>query len=64
MALLNPCMKLEKKIGQKHSFDALEKCQLEKNFPGSAKSRINAGKSTKRGFSKKGLARIEIFFLF
>ena len=30
--------------------------------PGSAKSRIYAGKSTKRGISKKGLARI-IFFL-
>ena len=32
--------------------------------PGSAKSRIYAGKSAKRGFSKKGLARIKIFFLF
>ena len=32
--------------------------------PGSAKSGIYAGKSTKRGFSKKGLAGIEIFFLF
>ena len=32
--------------------------------PGSAKSRIYAGKSTKRGFSKKALARIEIFLLF
>jgi hypothetical protein len=31
---------------------------------GSAKSRIYAGKSTKRGFSKKGLARIEFFVLF
>ena len=39
-----------------------------KNFPlhvpGFAKSRIYAGKSTKRGFSKKGLARIEKLFLF
>jgi hypothetical protein len=36
-----------------------------KNFvPGSAKSRIYAGKSTKRGFSKKALARIEKLFLF
>ena len=34
------------------------------NVPGSAKSRIYAGKSTKRGFSKKALKRIEIFFLF
>ena len=32
--------------------------------PGSAKSRIYAEKSTKRGFSKKGLTRIENFFLF
>ena len=31
--------------------------------PGSAKSRIYSGKSTKRGFSKKGLARINFFFL-
>jgi hypothetical protein len=32
--------------------------------PRVAKSRIYAGKSTKRGFSKKALARIEILFLF
>ena len=31
--------------------------------PGSGKSRIYAGKSTKRGFSKKGHARIKIYFL-
>ena len=31
---------------------------------GSAKSRIYAGKSKKRGFSNKGLTRTEIFFLF
>ena len=31
--------------------------------PGSAKSRIYVGKSTKRGFSKKAVARIEIFFV-
>ena len=31
---------------------------------GSAKSRIYAGKSTKRGFSKKGLTRIKILFCF
>ena len=40
-----------------------------KNFfsyhnPGSAKSRIYAGKSTKRGFSKKALTEIEKYFLF
>jgi hypothetical protein len=40
-----------------------------KNFfsqlvPGSSKSRNYAGKSTKKGFSKKGLARINFFFLF
>ena len=29
--------------------------------PGSAKSRIYAGKSTKRGFSTKGLATIDLF---
>ena len=32
--------------------------------PGSAKSRTYAGKSTKRGFSKKGLGWIKFFFLF
>ena len=32
------------------------------HVPGSAKSRIYAGKSTKRGFSKKALTGIEIFF--
>ena len=40
-----------------------------KNFfsyhdPGSSKSRIYAGKSTKRGFSKKALTEIEKYFLF
>ena len=30
--------------------------------PGSPKSRIYAGKSTKRGFSKKALTEIEYFF--
>ena len=34
------------------------------HVPGSAKARIYAGKSTKRGFSKKGLTRIDFFFLF
>ena len=32
--------------------------------PGSAKSRIYAENSTKKGFSKKGLTRIEFFLLF
>ena len=32
--------------------------------PGSAKSRIYAGKSTKRGFSKKALTELEFLFLF
>ena len=31
---------------------------------GSAKSRIHAGKSTKRGFSKKAIARINFLFCF
>ena len=34
-----------------------------KHVPESAKFRIYAEKSTKRGFSKKGLTRIEFFFL-
>ena len=32
------------------------------HVPGSAKSRIYAGKSKKRGFSKKALTEIESFF--
>ena len=35
-----------------------------KHVPESAKFRIYAEKSTKRGFSKKALARIDILFLF
>jgi hypothetical protein len=35
-----------------------------KNVPGSSKSRIYPGKSTKRGFLKKKLAEIEKLFLF
>ena len=31
--------------------------------PGSTKSKIYAGKSTKRGFSKKALTEIEFFFV-
>ena len=33
------------------------------HVPGSAKSRIYAGKSTKRGFSEKAIARIDFFFV-
>ena len=63
MALLNPCMKFKNFFGQKHSFEAYE--NGDKNiFPGSAKSRIYAGKSTKRGVSKKALTEIEKYFLF
>ena len=62
-------MLLAKKNFKFHAW--LQKChfgKIEKNCtfepvhnmsPGSAKSRIYAGKSTKRGFSKKALARIE-----
>ena len=56
MALLNLCMKFKKFFGQKHSIEALRKWQQEKYsqlVQGSAKSRIYAGKSTKRGFSLK-----------
>ena len=67
MALLNLCMKFKNFFGQKHSIEALRKWQQEKYsqlVQGSAKSRIYAGKSTKRGFSKKGLTRIKKKFLF
>ena len=37
---------------------------ISEHAPGSAKSRIYAVKSTKRGFSKRALTGIEIFFLF
>ena len=50
----NLCMKFEIFFGQKHSFEALWKWQQEKYsqlVQGSAKSRIYAEKSTKRGFS-------------
>ena len=62
MALLNLCMKFKKFFDQKHSIEALRKWQQEKYsqlVQGSAKSKIYAGKSTKRGFFKKALARIE-----
>ena len=48
VALLNPCKKFEFFFSQKHS----------------AKSRIYAEKSTKKGFSKKALVRIDFFFCF
>ena len=44
----------------------MKNCQNDnkkKKVPGSTKSRIYAEKSTKRGFSKKAIARIEIFLL-
>ena len=66
MALLNLCMKfkffLAKNILSKHYENGNEK-KYSQLVQGSAKSRIYAGKSTKRGFSKKGLARIKFFFL-
>jgi hypothetical protein len=46
-----------------HGFKSAILAKLKKHVPGSAKSRIYKGKSAKRGFSKKGLARIEFFFL-
>ena len=54
---------LAKSILLKH-YENGNKKKYSQLVPGSAKSRIYAGKSTKRGFSKKGLARIEIFLLF
>ena len=64
MALLNLCMKfkifLAKSILLKH-YENGNKKKYSQLVPGSAKSRIYSGKSTKRGFSKKGLTRI-IFF--
>ena len=40
------------------------KKKYSQHVPGSTKSRIYAGKSTKMGFSKKAIARIEFFLLF
>ena len=54
---------LAKSILLKH-YENGNKKKYSQLVPGSAKSRIYSGKSTKRGFSKKGLVRIEIFFLF
>ena len=66
MALLNLCMKFKKFLAKsillKH-YENGNKKKYSQLVPGSAKSRIYAGKSTKKGFSKKGLVRIEIFFL-
>ena len=56
-------MILAKIVLLKH-YENVNKKKYSQLVPGSAKSRIYAGKSTKRGFSKKGLARIEFFFLF
>ena len=54
MALLNWCMKFE-----------LTKSILLKHYENANKKKYSyAGKSTKRGFSKKAIARIEIFLLF
>ena len=67
MAFLKPCMKFEifltKIIFLKH-YENGNKKKYPWHAPGSAKSRIYAVKSTKRGFSKKALTGIEIFFLF
>ena len=60
MALFNPCMKFE-------IFWSIVKMAVRQNIhnmpQGLAKSRICAGKSTKKGFSKKALASTEIFFV-
>ena len=65
MALLNLCMKFKFFFWPKAFFWSIMKMGIRKNIHNlSAKSRIYAGKSTKRGFSKKGLARITFFFLF
>ena len=70
MALLNLCnlcMKFKnfwaKSILLKH-YENGNKKKISQLVPGSAKSRIYAGKSTKREFSKKAIARIEIFCCF
>ena len=57
---------MQKKV-QKGDFlkkDSRELKIFSQLVPGYAKSRIYAGKSTKWGFSKKGLTRIEKKFLF
>ena len=67
IALLNPCMKFDFFFGQKYSFDALwkwRKKKYPKHVPGSPKSRIYAGKSTKRGFLKKPSQELKIFICF
>ena len=65
MALLNPWNSkffLAKSILLKHNENGNKK-KFSYHDPGSTKSKIYAGKSTKRGFSKKALTEIEIFFL-
>jgi hypothetical protein len=63
--ILNLCMKFEfflaKSILLKH-YENGKKKKYPKHVPGSAKSRIYAGKSTKRRFSKKALERIDFFW--
>ena len=67
MALLNLCMKFKRFFGQKYSFEALRKCHLEKNIHNMPQGPPNPGfmqeKSTKRGFSKTAIMRIEFFLL-
>jgi hypothetical protein len=67
MALLNPCMKLEFCLAKSILLKQYENDNKKKfpiHVPGSAKSRIYAGKRTKRGFSKTALTGIEKLFLF
>ena len=66
MALLTPVDGIQKFLEAKSIFlkhyENGNKILFSYHVPGSAKSRIYAGKSTKRGFSKKALTEIEIFF--
>ena len=56
-------MFLAKSILLKH-YENGNKKKYSQLVPGSTKCRTCAGKSTKRGFSKKGLARIKFFSCF
>ena len=64
MAIWNQCMSLiiflAKSILLKH-YENGNKNFFSYHDPGSAKSRIYAGKSTKRGFFQKGLTRFQKF---
>ena len=53
---------LTKNILLKHYEYAVKK-KYSQHAPGPAKPRIYTGKSTKRGFSKKAITRIEFFFV-